>query len=108
MDHQRLEAIKQRAAQATEGPWVKGSYRGVGEDYDIETANGGTLDGVMRGMFGREADADFVAHAREDVPALIEALEEALEEAYRMDSEENGGSTGGIAPHPGRNQIRGV
>lgn len=51
-----------------------GYYRGFGEEHDIEGPDGRDLSGI-RGMFRRHADAEFVAHAREDIPALIEALE---------------------------------
>ena len=79
MNEGRLREIKEREARVTEGPWRLGHYRGFGEEHDVDGPEGWALPGE-RGMFYRKADAEFVAHAREDVPWLVEALEEALAE----------------------------
>ena len=62
------KAIRERADKATPGPW--GYYeRGCPEfGYDLGLPSG------TRGAFEREADAAFIAHARYDVPALLDAL----------------------------------
>ena len=71
----RIEAIRQRAAQATKGPW---SYercedeRG-GIDYDIESWSKPARRRDTKIACGCESrfDAEFIAHAREDVPYLL-------------------------------------
>lgn len=72
-----LEAIKRRCEAATPGPWeVNGSPHDrhmatVGRHY-ITTPN-------REGRSSRnEAIAEFIAHAREDLPALLEAVERLL------------------------------
>lgn len=110
-----LEAIEARANAATPGPWFWNSYAKVSaaplvqaeEDWPIDEATEEVAD------FGRfyveamatvawvpprmgdtatgrhAADADLIAHAREDIPALVAALRErdarlvALEAALR-------------------------
>lgn len=80
-----LEAIKARAEAATEGPWhIDHDERTVRA---IDPANG-------KIMFNRagtphrhwqqqgQADAEFIAHARDDVPRLVAALE-AVENLHR-------------------------
>ena len=77
----RLDEIKARAAAATEGPWVNDSTE-IGRPFpgtdtiDVWVAeschpNGDGIDG--------EADAEFIAHARQDIPALLAAVEAVLE-----------------------------
>ena len=79
-----LDAIEQRAAQATTGPW--------GWDHDeYECAVPCTPDGcpghpngfafvdVIEGGEIRVEDATFIAHARTDVPALVKKLRGARE-----------------------------
>ena len=72
-----LKRIKEREAKASKGPWRVGPHRGFGEEHDVEGADGQDL-ACVRGMFYYLADAEFVAHAREDVPALIETFEYVL------------------------------
>lgn len=79
----RLAAISVRAEAATEGPWhdaheefgcvhlgdygwVASGPRGQGPEYDVDSEQG-------------KADAEFIAHARTDVPALVAALQAVLE-----------------------------
>lgn len=72
---QRLAEIEARVAAATPGPWRTWNDGHVG-----------CIDGHIGGIFAptagsqsyrRMPDARFVAHAREDVPWLIERLREA-------------------------------
>lgn len=81
-----LDAIQARADAATRGPWkyrekfyTEEAERGceVGEDnYAVPQMVARTNRG--RGDSGR-ADAEFIAHAREDVPALVAALRRVLD-----------------------------
>lgn len=61
MTPSELEAIEQRAAAASPPPWDSPFYwdRGAAEP------------GSRRGIAVEEVDADFIAHAREDVPRLL-------------------------------------
>ncbi len=85
MKPQELEAIKARAAAATPGEWIvrrmprmetrEGFVQAPRIDpkhpYDIEVL--GEDDTLA-------ADLEFVAHAHQDVPVLVEALEKAQRE----------------------------
>lgn len=79
LDGDRLAEIRRRAEASAEGPFELWP-RGFG-DYDVVPVDErgerrGEIAGV-RGMFMRGADAEFFRHAREDVLALLDALEEA-------------------------------
>lgn len=65
-----LEAIKARCEAATPGPWVNTGGR-------FPKINGGPIGGcdVATLFFADGADAAFIAHAREDVPALVAEVE---------------------------------
>ncbi|MBX6362018.1 MAG: hypothetical protein IRZ03_18330 [Acidobacterium ailaaui] len=64
MNEIQLIEIEQRAEKATPGPWkVEASTEG---DWVLDSR-----DDVIAGTFVQEGDADFIVHAREDVPALI-------------------------------------
>ena len=67
-----LAAIRRRCEQATSGPWFHywNKYRGV---YDTE---GSLLFDVNTNV--ADSDAIFIAHARQDLPALLDALEAAV------------------------------
>lgn len=80
MTDEELAQIKERAEKATEGPWKC-----------ADTTDGAWLlddaDLIVAGTFGREEDASFTAHAREDIPKLIaevERLRERLEYAQAV------------------------
>jgi len=65
-------AIKARAETATEGPWWTGMHDGF--SYTVEGPNTDSHPVAQRLI---RSDAEFIAHAREDIPALLAALEEA-------------------------------
>lgn len=71
----KLEAIKERAAKATPGPWVRDGtllLSGI-EEVDLR---GPTYDDWYTVKSSRpDEDADFIAHAREDVPWLVGEVE---------------------------------
>lgn len=77
MDAKQLAEIKAREQAATPGPWK------VGISALITDANGHAL------FFGEDAkgNADFIAHARTDIPALIsevERLNVIAEQRYQL------------------------
>lgn len=70
-----LDAIRARADAATPGPW---SARNRSSDGIEDAFLGFEIDGppdATRGQFARRADAEFMAHARTDIPALLEHIE---------------------------------
>jgi hypothetical protein len=79
-----LDTIEARANAATKGPWfataegqvhrhTPGGRKGwwVPEHEDI---GGGNFGGEGGGYYMEAADAEFIAHAREDIPALVAEL----------------------------------
>ena len=91
----RLHEIKSRAAAATEGPWEWTQYRvptlegwkGDPAAYRWQTEvleadhNGecGCRSACQLELTVDPADAEFIAHARTDIPALVAAVEAVLE-----------------------------
>lgn len=75
-----LDAISARAAAATEGPWVIERARiWSGEPHPPKTE-------LLMFRGGREwtPDAEFIAHARTDVPALVEEVKRLREQVGCM------------------------
>ena len=74
-----LEQIKQRAENATAGPW-KAYDQGAddGDEYGWHVFSQGDTLADWINVFGdlNAADAAFVSHAREDIPALLARVEE--------------------------------
>src|SRR3954453_17659598 len=85
IDEQSLEAIKQRAAAATPGPWEGDPVDGIGQRWsrptpwlDVIAMEGSdSWGGCNHRLTSNDADASFIAHSREDIPWLIERLQEA-------------------------------
>ena len=81
MNQEQLNAIKERVAKATQGPW----------EYDEEDRgiwNKGALNYLGTVKLPNK-DANFIAHSREDVPALIaevERLHKALEKVMEVEA----------------------
>ena len=101
MTNEQLAAIKARCEKATPGPWEVRSIEP--EEFDAvsddtfyimadkwEVASITTYERVIEPDWQRdddEADADFIAHAREDIPALlaeVERLRVALERVSKI------------------------
>ena len=84
---ERLAAMRARCEVATPGPWVAVSRSSDEQDDDYFL--GWEIDGprdAYRGQFARRADAEFIAHARADVPALLAVVEAAV---ARQTAEDN-------------------
>ena len=92
MTSRQLQEIKARCDAATPGPWCKDD----GEALKVRAPHGGyvTILGNLighHGSGGREqpdtvsANADFIAHARTDIPALIAEVRwlRGLVDAYK-------------------------
>jgi hypothetical protein len=67
MTDEELQAIEARANAATPGPWEVFAEREVSTEH--KALMGCTHDGD--GVFYEREDAEFVAHARADIPALV-------------------------------------
>lgn len=87
----RLDEIEARTTAATEGPWEVKPYRDERrkEEGDIDSITGPGPTIIVEqlgcnccdvGLSVADPDAEFIAHARTDVPALVAALEAALNE----------------------------
>jgi hypothetical protein len=75
--------MRERAEAATEGPWWGGGNNrrrdAVGLVGRLSDRGTGNAIAVLAGVgMDRVTDAEFIAHARTDVPVLVEALEAAL------------------------------
>jgi hypothetical protein len=73
LSEEELDAIRQRLAAATPGPWES-----FVEDRDHECGSnfirtGGVDD--IEPIGATAADQDFIAHARQDIPRLLEEIE---------------------------------
>jgi hypothetical protein len=67
-----LDAIEARAAAATDGPWMADGHEIYGSGcgiLDVDQWKAETLR--IEDPEGAKADAEFIAHARTDVPALV-------------------------------------
>ncbi len=78
----QIAAIRQRAEQATPGPWrtreeaTPGPWRMGGERGRLYVAN------TVEGLDEEAANAEFIAHARKDIPFLLKQID-ARESALR-------------------------
>ena len=72
----RLAQIEARVEAATEGPWdaVQGATPGM---VWVELRHRATICDFPYEQ-GSQEDAEFIAHARQDIPALLAAVREAL------------------------------
>lgn len=67
MNQEQLNAVKERVAKATSGPWeYDNEERGIWNNGGFNYLGTVTLSHI---------DADFIANAREDVPALVAEVE---------------------------------
>ena len=76
MDEQRLQEIGVRLAKATPGPWGI-EYHGARDMHELytEVDDWALADIHGTGYFERdEANAAFIAHARTDIPDLIDEV----------------------------------
>lgn len=80
---ERLQQIKERVEKATKGPWeayYRVSPRGAHKNWHI-----GNEDGLCQiTIHGKEADYEFIAHSRADIPWLLTQLTAILAENQRL------------------------
>jgi hypothetical protein len=71
-----LEEIRQRCDDATSGPWtsfVEGRDHTSGSSF-IMTGNGSNRGNDIELSGATTADQDFIAHARQDIPRLLDEI----------------------------------
>lgn len=74
MEPGRLEEIRAREKAATEGPWEWNADEGCFESV-AATTYVHEHGGYERDFAQSTEDMDFIAHAREDIPALLAEVE---------------------------------
>jgi hypothetical protein len=77
MDSAELEAIRERCDAATAGPWesfVEGRDHLGGNDF-IRTGGLDDQSPDIELLGASTADQDFIAHARQDIPRLLDEIE---------------------------------
>lgn len=80
MTQEQLEAIRKRAEAATAGPWELD-----GDDGGIWNNGGFNFLGTARNFY--DDDANFIAHSREDIPALLAEVERYRKIERRLNEE---------------------
>jgi len=97
---EELEAIRKRVEAATPGPWIANlhhTYESAGRTFGTVSAQGDIVPiaAVTLGVEGcsqeaGRATASFIAHAREDIPTLLSALEAERQRADEAEVLANG------------------
>jgi hypothetical protein len=79
-------AIRARAEAATEGPWEQRQNAPTmsGAVWHLRRAGQPGVRAMVTEYQHGSANAEFIAHARTDVPALCDALDEARQEIERL------------------------
>ena len=101
----RVDEIRARAEAATRGPWS--AIEGPGEHWYVcdegeSIASISANDGSNEDQ--RQPDAEFIAHAREDIPWLLAELDKAR--AEKADVWDEGYAEGGRDEHEFRLQCK--
>jgi len=83
MDKQKLDEIRARCEAATPGPWhYVSQHKEINEKLMDTDENGAVVGELPNGIaeiypINRQSNAEFIAHARQDIPDLLSALENA-------------------------------
>jgi len=83
MDSAELEAIRKRCDAATAGPWesfVEGRDHLGGNDF-IRTGGLDDQSPDIELLGASTADQDFIAHARQDIPRLLDEIQRLKQKA---------------------------
>lgn len=84
----RLQQIEARCDAATPGPWVLFHRAGITEVQtigDCPIAGWQGFDNGHRAVGKHKDNGEFIAHAREDIPALLEEIARLRAELARLD-----------------------
>lgn len=94
MTAERITEIRERAEKATSGPWEVLNPRGEGNDYGLSRCDGiwgpgETAIVITDGGYYPPTvpDAEFIVHARQDIPDLLDALSAAQQEIAALRAE---------------------
>lgn len=79
LTQEQIESIRKRAEAATEGPWYYD--RQTGDLIEINDRE------YPSRVLAQEVNGVFIAHAREDVPALLAEIERLKAEIERLEIE---------------------
>ncbi|WP_181349450.1 hypothetical protein [Thalassobacillus sp. CUG 92003] len=83
-----LAAIRERADNATEGPWTNFDDVFYEDSPYVQVYDGFTETGVeLVADCKRTKDADFIAHSREDIPKLLAEIDRLHAELDKADRE---------------------
>jgi hypothetical protein len=86
-----LEVIEKRAAEATPGPWRAGTHDKIRLWVPYPDGPAGWASerclAIMNEHFSFDADIQFIAHAREDVPALVAEVRRLRAELATLERE---------------------
>lgn len=85
LPREERDAIRARAEAATDGPWTAHNMERAG--WLIETPESREAGEYPAAEVREGRDAEFIAHARTDVPALLDALDAAEAEIDRLRAE---------------------
>lgn len=102
MTHEQIEAIRERAEKATEGPWRSVALVSGSTSYVILTDGDAITANIVADEIKGVCSARFIANAREDIPALlaeVERLQKQNEEYERALSQIAHGDTHVAYPH---------
>jgi len=80
--HRQINEIQQRAEKAAQGPWILGGCSGR----MITTPDGYVGDGFIADV-DTLANADFIAHSRQDIPNLLAHIAELSEKIGQLEAE---------------------
>ena len=72
LSEKEIEAIRKRAEKATEGNWAREILCHEQRKYTVGSFKG---DLTVIGDIANEEDAEFIVHAREDIPKLLAEIE---------------------------------
>jgi seryl-tRNA synthetase len=84
----QLSEIKLMAEKATKGPWTVRSYEGYGYSVIAQDKEISAIDeDTNRVQLLSDDDAKFIAHARQDIPALLAHISELSEKIGQLEAE---------------------
>ena len=78
-----IEEIRERAEKATPGPWAYGEFK-TADRPDGALLIGPKFKSTKSGVMYRVEDANFITHAREDIPALLAEIDRLIKEKAQI------------------------
>lgn len=83
---EEIAAIRERAEKATSGPWQYEQYEvdPLSDTAKLYYSGSEKPFADFRGDLNQDQDAEFIAHARTDIPALLANIEELEQALYKI------------------------